>query len=151
MTLKSGTNQFKGIAASGSATPSRRRPPTPFVDRTLPEGAAEAAKASTTRSGFTFGGPIVRNKFFFFGDYVRTNDDLGPREPLRGADRGAARAATSAPRRCPSTTRSPATPTGDDRAPFDGNRIPANRISPIAPRILANVPLPNIEGAARAR
>ena len=38
--------------------------------------------------------------------------------------------------------------TGAGRTQFPGNVIPANRISPIARQILANVPLPNIAGAA---
>ena len=36
-------------------------------------------------------------------------------------------------------------------APVEGNRIPSNRLSPLAQRILANVPLPNIEGVGSAQ
>ncbi len=35
--------------------------------------------------------------------------------------------------------------TGADRTQFANNQIPTSRISPIAQRILANVPLPNID------
>ena len=37
--------------------------------------------------------------------------------------------------------------TGNNRTPFDNNIIPSNRISPIARRLLAFVPEPNIPGA----
>src|SRR5690606_10756364 len=92
------------------------------------------------------GGPIVRNKLFFFGDYVRTADDSGritrvtlPDEAFRNGDFSAAA----------TTIYDPATgnPDGTGRVPFPNNQIPADRISPIARRILEQVPLPNIPGA----
>src|SRR4029078_3555886 len=69
VTLKSGTNQFKGSGFYFGNTEGTM-PPTPFVDRTLPK---ERQKADTAyhQGGFTLGGPIVRNRLFFFGDYIR--------------------------------------------------------------------------------
>ena len=68
VTLKSGTNDFKGSvfyfgnteATNASDYFSHLKPPTKF-----------------SQAGFTLGGPIIRNKFFFFGDYQRTIDNLG--------------------------------------------------------------------------
>ena len=78
------------------------------------------------QAGFTLGGPIKRNKLFFFGDYVRTNDDSGritrahvPEAAFRTGDFSSA----------PTTIYDPATGTsaGVGRAAFEGNQIPADR------------------------
>jgi hypothetical protein len=139
VTIKSGTNQFAGsLFAFGNteATVSRN----PFT--TLPP-----ADAKYLQSGFTAGGPIVRNKLFFFGDFVRTSDDSGrltrahiPEPAFRNGDFSAA----------PTRIYDPATgnPDGTGRTQFPNNQIPANRISPIARRLIDQIPMPNIPGAA---
>lgn len=138
-TLKSGTNELRGSAfifGNTEATVARN----PFS--TLPE----PPDTTYMQAGFTLGGPIVRNKLFFFGDYVRTADDSGritrvtlPDAAFRNGDFSAAA----------TTIYDPATgnPDGTGRVPFPNNQIPADRISPIARRILEHVPLPNIPGA----
>src|SRR5215207_3761056 len=68
VTIKSGTNQYKG---------------TVFVfgnnEKTNAGDYFNHAKAPTKflNTGFTLGGPILRNKLFFFGDYQRTVDNNG--------------------------------------------------------------------------
>jgi hypothetical protein len=138
VTLKSGTNTFKGTAfafGNTEATVARN----PFSS--LPD----VPETKYMQTGFTLGGPILRNKLFFFGDYVRTNDDSGritradlPEAPFRAGDFGEA----------PTIIYDPSTgnPDGTGRTAFPGNRIPADRISPIARRILDNIPLPNLSG-----
>jgi hypothetical protein len=138
VTLKSGTNEFKGTAfafGNSEATVARN----PFSS--LPE----PPDTTYLQTGFTLGGPILRNKLFFFGDYVRTNDDSGritradlPEAIFRNGDFSAA----------PTIIYDPATgnPDGTGRTPFPNNQIPAGRISPIARRILDNIPLPNLGG-----
>ncbi len=77
VTLKSGTNNFKGSvfyfgnteATNASDYFSHLKPPTKF-----------------SQGGFTLGGPIIRNKFFFFGDYQRTDRQSRLRRPRHGAD-----------------------------------------------------------------
>ncbi len=139
-TLKSGTNQFKGsVFAFGNTEATVAR--NPFS--TLPE----PPETNYLQSGFTLGGPIMRNKLFFFGDFVRTTDDSGritrvtlPNAAFRNGDfSGAA-----------TTIYDPLTGNADGtgRTPFPGNQIPADRMSPIAQRILQNVPMPNISGAS---
>jgi hypothetical protein len=136
--LRSGTNAYKGTAfsffnnekTSAGDYFTHLKPPTKFLN-----------------GGFTLGGPIMKNKLFFFGDYQRTIDNLGyivrtvvPTVAMRNGDFSA-------------VTQHIYDPTsgnldGSGRTPFDGNIIPANRISPIAQNLLKFVPLPNIAGAA---
>ena len=139
VTIKSGTNSFAGSTfafANTEATVARN----PFT--TLPP-----ADAKYLQAGFTFGGPIKRNKLFFFGDFVRTSDDSGrltqghvPEPAFRNGDFSAA----------PTRIYDPATgnPDGSGRTQFANNQIPANRISPIARRLIDQIPMPNIAGAA---
>ena len=139
VTIKSGTNNFERVALQPSATPRRRWRRNPFT--TLPP-----ADAKYMQAGFTFGGPIKRNKLFFFGDFVRTSDDSGrltqghvPEAAFRNGDFSAAptRHLRSRDREC-----------GRQRATqFANNQIPANRISPIARRLIDQIPMPNIPGA----
>jgi hypothetical protein len=145
VTLKSGTNQLKGSGFYFGNTESTVAT-NPFVDRTLPK-ERQKAKSAYHQGGFTLGGPIIRNRLFFFGDYIRTSDDLGrinrytiPTMAMRNGDFSA----SSVPIFDPLTGDA----TGAGRTQFPGNVIPADRISPIARRILSNVPEPNIAGAA---
>src|SRR5688500_7445104 len=138
VTLKSGTNDLRGslftfgnTEATMARNPFTSLPPTDTTDM---------------QAGFTLGGPIKRNKLFFFGDYVRSNDDSGritrahvPEAAFRAGDFSSA----------PTTIYDPATggAAGVGRLPFPNNQIPANRISPVARRLLDKIPMPNIPGA----
>jgi outer membrane receptor protein involved in Fe transport len=137
VTLKSGTNTYKGTA---------------FVfgnnEKTNAGDYFTHLKAPTKflNSGFTLGGPIMRNKLFFFGDYQRTIDNNGyvvrstvPTAAMRNGDFSAVAQHIYDP-----TT---GDINGNGRTPFPNNQIPADRISPIAQKLLAFVPLPNIPGA----
>ena len=89
--------------------------------------------------GGTFGGAIVKNKTFFFGDYLGVLDRLGKgnRFTIPTADFRAGNLSQS-----PTTIYDPATgnPDGTGRAPFTGNIIPASRISPIAAKLNSLLP-----------
>jgi hypothetical protein len=144
-TIKSGTNQFKG-SGFWFGNSEETQATNAFVDRNLPR---ERQKPETlyNQFGFTFGGPIMKNKLFFFGDYIRTNDDFGRvnRYVLPTAEQRAGNFSGSAVPIYDPLTGDQAT--GANREQFAGNVIPTNRISPIAQRILASLPLPNIQGA----
>ena len=137
VTIKSGTNEFKGSVFMFGNN-----------EKTNAGDYFNHQKAPTQffNSGFTFGGPILKNKLFFFGDYQRTIDNAGyvvratvPTalmrqgnftevtngiyDPLTGAVNGSGRTA------------------------FAGNILPSNRISPVAQRLLAFIPMPNISNA----
>ncbi len=85
--------------------------------------------------GGNLGGHIVRNRAFFFGDFEATRIEQGVLRTGRvmTADERAGRFTT--PIRDPLT--------GLD---FPNNTIPADRIDPVAARIMALVPLPNATG-----
>lgn len=138
VTLKSGTNQFKGSATFGG-----------YTESTIAKNFFSGTKAPTKIVGYTFtlGGPIARNRTFFFADYQRAIDNAGRVQrsiipPMEFRNGDFSRAST--------TVYNPftGTATGTGRQPFAGNVIPASMISPIAKRILALIPEPNIPGAA---
>jgi Carboxypeptidase regulatory-like domain len=144
VTLKSGTNDLKGSGFFFGNTEA-----TNASDYAV--GAAAALphlKAPTkfAQGGFTLGGPIVRNKFFFFGDYQRTIDNLGyvvratiPTMAMRNGDFSAV----------PNGIYDPSTGAlnGAGRTAFANNQLPGDRISPVARRLLAFIPEPNIANA----
>jgi hypothetical protein len=96
--------------------------------------------------GGNIGGPIIRNRTFFFGDFLQIKDRRGdgfivsvPKAEFRAGDFSSemSRAIIYDPDTGDRDT-------GAGRVPFAGNRIPGDRISPITQRILALVPLPNL-------
>jgi hypothetical protein len=139
LTLKSGTNMLKGSAFWFGNTDATNALPASTVF------SATRTKPPTTYNqlGATVGGPIVKNRMFFFADYQYIRDILGtaylftvPTQAFRNGDFSAA----------PTRVYDPLTgdASGNNRTQFTGNVIPANRISPIAKAILAHVPLPNL-------
>ena len=95
--------------------------------------------------GAVFGGPLVRDRTFFFASYEgqRARRSLTrtfsvPSQAVRGGDFSGA-----GPICDPLTTN----PANGLCAPFTGNRIPTNRIDPIAAAFLQHVPQPT-SGAA---
>ena len=88
----------------------------------------------------------MRNKFFFFGDYQRTIDNLGyvvratmPTMAMRNGDFSAVANGIYDPLT--------GAVNGTGRTAFANNQIPQDRISPIARRLIAMIPEPNIAGA----
>ncbi|HVD94193.1 MAG TPA: TonB-dependent receptor [Vicinamibacterales bacterium] len=137
VTLKSGTNTLKGTGFSFFNN-----------EKTNAGDYFSHLKAPTKflNAGFTLGGPIVRNKVFFFGDYQRTIDNFGyivrttvPTVAMRNGDFSAVTQHIYDPLTGDIT--------GANRVAFPNNQIPADRISPIAKQLLAFVPLPNIQAA----
>ena len=145
---KSGTNRLSG---SGFAF---------YTDQNLRARTFFAKRQGTPKSpsnhhinGGTLGGPIIRNKLFYFGafegQYRKTEGELiftVPTEKMRQGDFSEALNTNGSlqliydPR------------TGDvdgrGRAAFPGNVIPADRLHQIAQRINAFYPLPNRPGTS---
>jgi Carboxypeptidase regulatory-like domain len=129
LTIRSGTNALSGSVFEYYRDDSLSAPN---------YFAATKAPFNSHQFGATFGGPIVRSKAFFFGDYQGLRQDQGrtflitvPTPELRRGDLSA----------IGNRIFDPAT-----GQPFAGNMIPADRIDPIA-RQAANIwPLPNRPG-----
>ncbi|MBM3796240.1 MAG: TonB-dependent receptor [Acidobacteria bacterium] len=106
--------------------------------------------AAFNNFGGTVGGPIVKNKLFFFYSYDNTKQRSGafgtysvPSDQIRTGNFA----------NLGTTIYDPATAARGDaaaRTAFPNNAIPASRISPIAQRIQAFYPSANIAGAQQA-
>ncbi len=143
-TIKSGTNQFHGDAfeflrndvfdaRDYFASPALKKPP-----------------LRQNQFGGTLGGPIIRNKLFFFGSWEQTRTSNGTTQVLTVPTQAmkAGNFAGSAPIYNPSTTAPNPNGSGYVRTPFAGNAIPAASINPAAAKLLALEPLPNLAKAA---
>jgi Carboxypeptidase regulatory-like domain/TonB dependent receptor-like, beta-barrel/TonB-dependent Receptor Plug Domain len=135
--LKSGTNEFHGALFEYHHNQHLRArnffyPP----DR-------DKGKFIFNQWGATLGGPIKRQKLFFFTSYEGTGDHRNasriasvPTQAVRNGDFS----------RFDVTVYDPLTGNADasDRMAFPGNRIPENRKDAIAQRIIARLPAPNL-------
>jgi len=137
-TIKSGTNDFHGNGFEYWRDSSMAAN-TWDNNRVTP--AAKKAELSQHIFGATIGGPVARNKVFFFGDYQGFLRDR-PGELVRTVAPASFRQGDFSS--VAVTIRDPVT-----GQPFPGNQIPVGRFSPIARAVLANqtlYPLPNRTG-----
>jgi hypothetical protein len=150
-TIRSGTNNYRGVGFEflrNDAFDARN----PFAP------PSEEKRLNRHQYGGTLGGPIRRDRTFFFASWESTDE-------LRGTDyrntvpTAAERAGDFSTFRNnqgravviydPATTRPNPNGTGVIRDPFPGNQIPANRIHPLAARLLSMLPpanLPDLTG-----
>jgi hypothetical protein len=134
--LKSGSNQIHGSVFEynvNSALKARNAlsalPPTP---------------ANMNQFGFTLGGPIRKNRTFFFGDY-QGGLDHRPSNALLSVPTADYRAGNFAS--ATTLLYDPATGTSTaNRDPFPNNTIPAARFNLVANNILKLWPQPNLPG-----
>ena len=148
---KSGTNQLRGSAFIFYNND--RLNATPYY---FGRGAAPQ-KLPMDRQvvGGTLGGPIARNKLFYFGSYEGYMSDTDlftfysvPDQALRRGDFSNALNANGTLQGIYDPMSAILTTPVAGRAQFPGNVIPANRIHPIARTILDTYyPLPNVEGS----
>jgi outer membrane receptor protein involved in Fe transport len=138
--IKSGTNQFHGSVFEffqNSYLNARNF----FATTTL--------SSKYNQPGVTFGGPILKNKLFFFGDYQLT-DSRTPavdRSSVPVGSEATGNFAVSGVKTIydPNTYNS----VTNTRSPFPGNIIPKSEISPIGAAFAALYPTPNVAGALK--
>ena len=135
--IKSGTNNFSGSLFEYYTNEDLRTKPY-FQPAGTPKGDWKY-----NQYGGTLGGPVVRNKVFFFASYEGTRDKQSltrtvsvPTAAVRSGDLRA----SSTPIYDPLT----GNPNGSGRTAFANNMIPAGRIDATAQRLLALLPMPNI-------
>ncbi len=146
-TIKSGTNSFRGTVFE-------------FVrddvfdarDPFAPPG--ERKDLRRHQLGGTVGGPLWRDRMFFFASLETTNERRGenyrlriPTAAERAGDFSEFRNARGAviPIFDPATTVTGPGASASVRQPFPGNRISAGQIHPTARRLLDLLPLPNVD------
>jgi hypothetical protein len=145
---KSGTNRFRGSAYELYNSKELNAAPRFFGAGTPP--VKPPLKAHNY--GATFGGPLKRDKLFFFGSYERFKREFSvdtlfsvPDGALRSGDFSRALNTNGTLQQIYDPLTGAAN--GSGRTPFPGNIIPANRINPISAKILQQlVPLPNTPG-----
>jgi Carboxypeptidase regulatory-like domain/TonB dependent receptor len=138
--IKSGTNELHGSIFEYH-TNEKLRTQNYFAPPGTPKG-----EWKYNQYGGTFGGPVVRNKMFYFASFEGTRDrqflsrtTSVPTEALRRGDLSAS----------PTPIYDPLTGSanGAGRTAFANNQIPADRIDPTARQLLALLPLPNLRNA----
>ncbi|MGH9337106.1 MAG: carboxypeptidase regulatory-like domain-containing protein, partial [Vicinamibacteria bacterium] len=106
------------------------------------------------QAGFVLGGPIAKDRTFFFVDYQGTRQSIERvristvptalqrqgifTEPVSGR----------VPIIYDPATTTPVPSGGATRTPFPGNAIPPSRFDPAALQLLSRYPMPNLEGTA---
>jgi hypothetical protein len=148
VTTKSGTNVFRGSAFEYFNNQDLNA--TPYYFGT----GAPPVKLPVQRqtAGGTLGGPLLRNRLFFFGSYEGYFSSTSqyafytvPDAALRTGDFShALNADGSLQRIYDPFTGDPST--GMGRVAFPGNVIPSDLIDPIAGQLVQMYPLPNVEG-----
>jgi hypothetical protein len=141
VTMKSGTNSFHGAAWEYN-TISKLNAKNFFF-----KGGPNIPKFISNQFGLTFGGPIKRNKLFFFADWER----IMKRQAASGIYsvplaqmRTGNYSFTTTKIYDPLTGKSD----GTGRTQFPGNIIPPSRLSPVALMMAALLPLPNYTTAS---
>jgi hypothetical protein len=146
---KSGTNQFKGSGFEFYNSDKMNAKPYFFSAGPMPE----KLPVEQHTFGGTLGGPVKKNRLFFFGSFEGYKRDQSlftffsvPDAALRSGD--FSRAVVSASNAAQQVIYNPLTGSanGTGRQPFANNQIPANLIDPIALKIMQLFPLPNTQG-----
>jgi len=135
---RSGTNEFHG-SLFAYHTNNHLKAKNFFVRGDLP-------RSSLNMDGFTLGGPIKKNKLFFFGGWegMRQRADSSGTYTVATADQRQGNFSAYG-----TTIYDPATGTADGRGrtPFPNSTIPLNRQSSITRKMQELVPQPNLPGA----
>ena len=135
VTTKSGTNRFRGTAYDYYRND--RFDGYPFFIQRARQNDPSVRKPKNDQNQFggNFGGPLVRDRAFFFGDYEGTRIERGVTRLTRVPTLAERTGVFSGAIRDPLTGQN-----------FPNNTIPADRIDPVAAAILGLMPQPNTPG-----
>jgi hypothetical protein len=139
VSTRSGTNAFRG-AAYGYFRDERFDSNTYFNDEfRRDQGQEPLDKPANDQKqyGLNLGGPILKDRLFFFVDYEGTRITRGTTRITRVPEMSERAGVFS------STVRDPLT-----GQPFPGNTIPADRIDPVAAAMIELLPAPNATGSS---
>ncbi len=139
--IRSGTNQFHGAAWEYNTNTDFNARPFFF------KAGVTVPKNILNQFGARMGGPIKKNKLFFFGDWERTTQRqaISGLATLPTADLNAGNfSGTGTIIYDPRTGNTD----GTGRAPFAGNQIPSTLIDPVVAKYVALLPQPNLTGAS---
>ena len=143
LVTKSGSNRFSGSAGyyyrddKLQANTWARNRSTNAIENSGP------APFDFKQYGYSFGGPILKNRLFFFGAQEWANQDATATSVDHGADDGDAARRLQRAARTRTTASSPARAIINDPLtgqPFPGNIIPASRLSPNGLALMDAVP-----------
>ena len=144
---KSGTNAFRGSAFEGFNNEKLNAKPYYFGAGAVPD----KLPLKTNNYGATVGGPVKRDKVFFFGSFegYKRRQSLFtffnvPDAALRAGDFSKAFNTNGTLQTIYNPFTGAANGTG--REPFPNNQIPASMINPIMQKVLQLFPLPNVAG-----
>lgn len=140
---KSGTNQFHGSAFEFLRN-DHMQARNPFTQsKPIPNSGGRLIPLTQwNQFGGSIGGPIRKNKLFFFGDFQGTRRNTGGGALLRvpsAVERGGDLSGLGLNIFDPASGSTPAT-----RTQFPNNVIPSNRLSAQAQNLLKQIPGPNI-------
>ncbi|MGH9427500.1 MAG: carboxypeptidase regulatory-like domain-containing protein, partial [Terriglobia bacterium] len=149
LSTKSGSNAFHG-----SAFEFLRNELLNARNLFAPQTATNSKKPLFRRNqfGFVLGGPILKDKTFFFADYQGTRQLLGQVRistvptPLQRKGVFTETVSGNVSKIYDPATTAPTPASGFTRDPFPGNTIPAARIDPVALMLLQRYPLPTSPG-----
>ena len=144
-TIRSGTNTIRGVGFEFLRDD--------VFDARNPFAPTEEKQLRRNQYGGTLGGPVRRDRMFFFASWETTDENRGtdyrqtvPTLAQRGGDFRGFVNNQGRPVIIydPATTRPNPNGTGFIRDPFPNNQITADRIHPLARRLLDMLPEPNL-------
>ena len=145
VTIKSGTNKLHGSAWEYNSIAQ-------FNAQSWQNRTGIRQKNIYNETGGSIGGPILKDKLFFFGDYDRVTVDKAingtlsvPTAAMRTGDFSLFATPAMVAAKTASLIYDPGTGTaaGANKTQFSGNIVPNARIAPAARILLQNLPLPN--------
>jgi hypothetical protein len=143
LTTKSGANAFHGVGFEFLRNESLNA--RNYFQRTSPVNP----EYRRNQSGGTLGGPVVKDRTFFFADYQGQRQDIArtvtSTVPTLLQRQGIFTEAIGG--RVPAVY-DPATTVGSTRTQFPGNAIPVGRMDSVALSLLQRYPLPTASGTA---